>query len=332
MKLLYWLTILFLITVVIYFFNTYHELFLANVGMVRVTAYVPLKEGSKLMMPSVGGFLTTSANNNDFTVTMPANFTTGSSQVNIKAKSLDSRIAFESTGAPPANFKSASSIVFDLGAHVGSNKITSFSKPVTISFQYTSADVSGLDESTLGIYHYREGSWEKLDDCFINTNTKIITCSTTSFSMFAIFAQSQTTSQSSGDSIGGGGNSIGGGSIATPQNQAVPNSSSVLPQNIDLKNNTVVFGNNLKFRDSYSDVKRLQQFLNDRGYVVSKTGPGSKGQETIFFGLKTKAALIKFQEDNITEILKPLGLTKGTGVFGAFTRKFINGILAKPSF
>ncbi len=44
-----------------------------------------------------------------------------------------------------------------------------------------------------------------------------------------------------------------------------------------------------------SDVRTLQQRLNAAGFTVAKTGPGSVGAETDFFGPATQAALINFQ-------------------------------------
>jgi hypothetical protein len=72
------------------------------------------------------------------------------------------------------------------------------------------------------------------------------------------------------------------------------------------------------------DVKRLQEYLNNHGFTVSVSGPGSKGQESTFFGPKTKAALIAFQEAHQAEILAHLGLVHGTGILGPSTRAYIN--------
>ena len=70
-----------------------------------------------------------------------------------------------------------------------------------------------------------------------------------------------------------------------------------------------------------NDIKALQEFLNRQGFKLISSGPGSPGQETSFFGLATRAALIRFQEVYHEEILVPLGLTTGTGIFGPATRR-----------
>lgn len=63
------------------------------------------------------------------------------------------------------------------------------------------------------------------------------------------------------------------------------------------------------------DVRVLQHYLNTHGYPVAVSGVGSLGRETNYFGLATKAALIKLQKVN--------ALT-GDGVLGPKTRAYIN--------
>ncbi len=88
-----------------------------------------------------------------------------------------------------------------------------------------------------------------------------------------------------------------------------------------------LFNINLKLRSTGKDVKRLQQFLNAQGFTVSKVGIGSAGKESDYFGLATRAAVIKFQEKYTAEILTPNELTRGTGLFFASTRAQANKIL-----
>lgn len=83
----------------------------------------------------------------------------------------------------------------------------------------------------------------------------------------------------------------------------------------------------LKNKMSGPDVLMLQRYLNANGFALATSGPGSAGQETSYFGPKTKAALIAFQNAHATEILTPAGLSAGTGFFGPNTIRFINSSL-----
>lgn len=73
----------------------------------------------------------------------------------------------------------------------------------------------------------------------------------------------------------------------------------------------------LELNATGDDVKLLQQFLNQQGFVVGAPGQfGSMGYETTYFGSMTKAALAKFQMTN--------NITPAVGYFGPVTRAFIN--------
>lgn len=80
----------------------------------------------------------------------------------------------------------------------------------------------------------------------------------------------------------------------------------------------------LRLGDEDPEVKVLQEYLNSRGFLVAQSGPGSIGQETTRFGKGTQDALIRFQEAHRDIILKPFGLTNGTGIVGEMTRNLIN--------
>jgi hypothetical protein len=92
---------------------------------------------------------------------------------------------------------------------------------------------------------------------------------------------------------------------------------------------TFRFTRSLPPNTTSTDVKNLQIFLNDSGFTVSTTGPGSKGQETFYFGPATKSAVIRFQEYYKSEVLTPNGLLKGTGLFGPASLKKANGVLGR---
>lgn len=85
-----------------------------------------------------------------------------------------------------------------------------------------------------------------------------------------------------------------------------------------------IFTRDLSVGSRGKDVEELQVFLNQNGFLVASSGAGSPGNETDYFGNATKRAFAKFQEANAKDILTPLGLSKGTGYFGARTRAFVN--------
>lgn len=75
------------------------------------------------------------------------------------------------------------------------------------------------------------------------------------------------------------------------------------------------FTRSLTLGSTGSDVKALQVFLNSKGFTVSTTGAGSKGQESTYFGPATQRAVIKFQIAN--------NITPAVGYFGPVTRSYI---------
>ncbi len=93
-----------------------------------------------------------------------------------------------------------------------------------------------------------------------------------------------------------------------------------------LKPASMEFTRDFKIWSYGDDVKALQEFLNNNGYLLDDSGMGSPGKETKWFVIKTKAALKKFQNDHREEILVPAGLEEGNGVFGPITRAFINSL------
>jgi hypothetical protein len=77
-----------------------------------------------------------------------------------------------------------------------------------------------------------------------------------------------------------------------------------------------VFNRNLSLGATGADVRELQKYLNANGFTVSKSGAGSPGYETAYFGAATRAALIRFQKAN--------KISPAVGYFGSITRKAIN--------
>lgn len=89
------------------------------------------------------------------------------------------------------------------------------------------------------------------------------------------------------------------------------------------------FTRTLKIGMRGEDVRALQRALNEnRETRIAESGPGSPGAETDYFGPATKRALIRFQEQHAAEVLAPLGLSYGTGVFGEKSRNLLGILMA----
>jgi peptidoglycan hydrolase-like protein with peptidoglycan-binding domain len=72
------------------------------------------------------------------------------------------------------------------------------------------------------------------------------------------------------------------------------------------------YSRNLTLKSSGSDVQALQIFLNNHGYKISLSGPGSPGNETTYFGPLLQQALANFQTAE--------GISPASGYFGPVTR------------
>lgn len=88
------------------------------------------------------------------------------------------------------------------------------------------------------------------------------------------------------------------------------------------------FYRNLKRGDQGADVIELQKILNSSPDTrVAEVGTGSPGQETMYFGLLTHQAVIRYQNKYAAEVLLPSGLFQGTGFVGPFTIKKLSGTI-----
>lgn len=198
-----------------------------------------------------------------------------------------------------------------------------FDQSVSVTIDYTDADLNGINPDTLKIYHYEDSSgWMPLINCSNHYDglmgTGMITCDTTSFSVFGLFGEETTD-----PGPGGVGTAYKGVNNSNSQNM---NKDLVQDNNLKPQSQAHKFTKDLYFGLYDSEVRFLQIMLNKLGFLISENGLGSSGQETNYFGPKTKDALSRFQEAYKDQILTPLGLNHGTGFFGEKTRTVINNL------
>jgi len=88
-----------------------------------------------------------------------------------------------------------------------------------------------------------------------------------------------------------------------------------------------VFSTNLSLGSRGSQVVLLQKILNrDPDTRIADVGLGSPGNETNYFGSLTKAAVARFQAKYANEVLTPVGLMRGSGLVGSYTRAKLNAL------
>jgi len=82
----------------------------------------------------------------------------------------------------------------------------------------------------------------------------------------------------------------------------------------------------------HPEVRQIQKFLNQTPATqVAVSGFGSPGQETMFYGLRTAAAVSRFQATHKSDILTPSNLDVPTGYFGNATRNKMNSLCMSTS-
>lgn len=130
--------------------------------------------------------------------------------------------------------------------------------------------------------------------------------STTSTPALVTTAATQTAQRSGG----GGGRSalVSPATIITPTVETPPA-------------RTFTFTKNLKTGTNNDDVRQLQIYLNQKGFVIALTGPGSPGKETTMFGAGTKAALKRLQ--TFLKVTKDPKIVID-GIVGPHLRSYLN--------
>lgn len=265
--------------------------------------------------------------NEDLSIYIPEDFTSATTSATFQIKKINKTDFIQTVPSPSGkNFIGA---VYNLKALVDDNEIISaFERPIRVTLTYQSSDIININTSSLAIYRYDGSDWYPLSNCSVDTGARTVSCDTSNFSDFAIFGTTYTPIIS-----GGGGGSVFN-YISTITNQNKKLATTTIATTTPIKESLVeltphsqdlnfVFTKTQKLGDVGTEVRSLQRYLNALGYTVAKTGPGSKGKETMTFGPATKAALIKYQ--------KHYNIKPASGYFGPITKSFTNALLVKAN-
>ncbi len=278
-------------------------------------------ETASSITAATGGTSTLTSGSTGIALNIPAG-TTGA-DATYQIKSLDQAAVFLTSGTPSGVTK-AGDYAFDLKALTGvDTSVTTFLEPIEITLTYQDSDVVGLDESSLVIYRWDGSTWTLLTGCTVNATLNTVTCTTTNFSVFSLFGTAPVVFSPSASR---GSVPV---SLLTNLNKKVAvatdcpagdkfdvNTGLPCTTNKPPRASEFTFTKDLKLGMKDKEVKMLQQYLNQKGFTVSLSGPGSFGNETEVFGKATRAALIKFQKAN--------KITPAVGYFGPKSRGVIN--------
>ena len=270
----------------------------------------------------------TTAENTEVSVRLPANAVSADTDVSVEAVSISATTIATAIAETPADRNIVGGYIYDITATSGGAVITEFSKYITVTLSYKTAQIAGLKESTLAVNYWDETAekWTALDTTVYRT-TNTLTAKTLHFTYFAIMGEE-------GEDV-----IVPITEMTDAQIRARIAEITVLIAQLQAQLNELLgitvegctitsFDRTLKKGMSGNDVKCLQIVLNSASDTrVAESGVGSSGNETNYFGSLTKSAVIKFQEKYAPDILASWNLTSGTGLVGTTTRNKLNSLL-----
>lgn len=153
---------------------------------------------------ALGGTYAFQSASNTATFNFPTDFSTEDLQMHMFAQASS---ALATTKPAPSGGKFAGKAYDFLFLNSSGEGVTSLSKPATITFTYTDADIVDMSESTLAPYRWgsSDSAWQLITGSALDTANKKITFSTAAFSSFAIFGSAPAASPPAQSGGGGGG-------------------------------------------------------------------------------------------------------------------------------
>ena len=289
-------------------------------------------------------------------IEVPQNLKVGESEVVFQVKLLEKLTTKEEIGLPEERVVWVGDHVYNFSAYSADSeqKVNNFDQPVTVTIEYSREDIQGIDLNTLVIHHYEdEIGWRKLDQCVNTYDPKTglgeISCETSSFSVFGLFGENargsvtittgvipntpdiSIVSVDSEQVVVNRSNGTNSGTANTTKESMVVLTEELKVQmededkqdSVEEKTTIQEFNQDLWYGTAHFDVINLQRFLNQQGFTLAESGPGSPGKETGYFGDRTFKALKNFQTFYQDSITAPTSFQKASGYLDYFTRQFI---------
>ena len=139
-------------------------------------------DGNVVVDATLGGQTTlTSSEGTTVKITVPAN----AIAVNTTVTVIEQSASEVTTSAPVPTGKSVVGSVYNMQASQGSVAINTFEHNVTLTFTYTTDQITGLNESSLKVHYWNGTSWIALAST-VNLDTNTISTAVNHFTQFAI--------------------------------------------------------------------------------------------------------------------------------------------------
>ena len=250
-------------------------------------------------------------------LSIPPSYSTSSATTTFQAKKLEPVVFYQEASTPTGKVAVGTSVFNLLAIETDTNtKVTTFSSPILVSITYSSSDLNGIDPNTLSIYRYDGSSWFPLSNCSTNTNTNTVSCYTTQFSDFALFAVPKPAGGAAYYQVPGDIDTYR--PVVTTTNAVATVTQTPIQQAINSLNTvSIKFSRTLKRGMSGADVSTLQQFL------ASIPGIYPEALITGYFGNLTYKAVKRYQcQYNI--VCQGTEGSTGWGSVGPRTRGMMN--------
>ena len=157
------------------------------------TPVVPTTSTGEVTVTASGGGNTTITTSEDTTasVDFPVNAVSVSTDVSVVGEDKTDVVAAKPI---PSGKSVVGSYAYNFTATSNGTPVANFSEHVTLTFTYTDAQISGLNEDTLKIYYWDGSQWLGLETIVDKTNNQV-SASTNHFTYFVIMGGSETPSE-----------------------------------------------------------------------------------------------------------------------------------------